>query len=156
LPWQTEEYYASQRKTLRPNTFQRLHRNNWVSSENSFIEPATYDSCVEYGLTPDTAGTLFIGVDASIRRDSTAVVAVKYDEHSDRLVLASHKIWKPAPGQPINLEASVEFFLRQIYNEFSRAEIAKILCDPFQMARSVQTLQAAGLPVKSTTRHSRI
>jgi hypothetical protein len=37
LPWQTEDYYASQRKTLRPATFQRLHQNQWVSSEARFI-----------------------------------------------------------------------------------------------------------------------
>jgi hypothetical protein len=146
--WQDEAYYTSQQKILRPNQFQRLHRNEWVSSENSFIEPASYDACVEPGLRPNPTGALFIGVDASIRRDSTACVCVKYDDHTDRLVLADYKIWKPAPGQPINLEASVEFYLRRIYGDFPRSEIAKILVDPYQMARSVQTLQAAGLPVE--------
>ena len=75
------------------------------------------------------------------------MVAVKYDDHTDRLVLADVKIWKPLPGQQINLESSVEFYLRQIYNQ-PRAHIEKILVDPYQMARSVQTLQAAGLPVE--------
>jgi hypothetical protein len=40
------------------------------------------------------SGSLFIRVDASVRNDSTACVAVKYDEHSDRLVLADYKIWE--------------------------------------------------------------
>jgi hypothetical protein len=31
---------------------------------------------------------VFIGVDASVHRDSTACVALKYDEYSDGLVLA--------------------------------------------------------------------
>jgi hypothetical protein len=146
LPWQTDEYYASQRKTLRPATYARLHQNLWVTSESSFIDPQAYDSCVESG-GPDLTGSLFIGVDASVRRDSTACVCVKYDEMTDNLVLADYKIWKPSPGQPINLEASVEFYLRRIYNT-PRARIEKILVDPYQMARSVQTLQAAGLPVE--------
>lgn len=93
------------------------------------------------------SGSLFIGVDASVRRDSTACVAIKYDDHSDSLVLADYKIWKPTPGQPINLEASVEFYLRRIYNQ-PGTEILKILVDPYQMARSVQTLVSAGLPVE--------
>src|SRR5262245_43972014 len=109
--WQDEKYYAQQRKILRPAQFQRLHRNEWVSSENRFIDPEPYDACVEPGLRPDPRGTLFIGVDASIRRDSTPCVAIRYDDFSDRLVLADHKIWKLLPGQPINLEASVEFYL---------------------------------------------
>ena len=44
-----------------------------------------------------------------------------------RLVLADHKIWKPTPGQPINLEASVEFYLRRIYGDFPRTEIINII-----------------------------
>jgi hypothetical protein len=31
-PWQTPEYYAQQRKILRPAQFSRLHENQWVSS----------------------------------------------------------------------------------------------------------------------------
>jgi phage terminase large subunit-like protein len=61
--------------------------------------------------------------------------------------LADYKIRKPASGQPINLEASVEFYLRRIYNQ-PGTYIEKILVDLYQMARSVQTLQAAGLPVE--------
>src|SRR5439155_14413807 len=114
MPWQTQEYYDSQRRTLRPATFQRLHQNQWVSSENRFIDEQTYDACVEPGR-PELSGSLFIGVDAAIRKDNLAVVAVKYDDHTDRLVLADVKIWKPLPGQQINLESSVEFYLRQIY-----------------------------------------
>ena len=146
MPWQTESYYASQRKTLRPATFQRLHRNEWVSSENTFLDPAVYDACVEPGR-PDLSGSLFIGCDAAVRRDCAAIVCIKYDDQSDQLLLADYKIWKPSPGQPINLEASVEFYLRRVYSE-PRARIEKILVDPYQMARSVQTLTAAGLPVE--------
>jgi hypothetical protein len=64
------------------------------------------------------------------------------------LCLADHKIWKPTAGQPINLESSVEFYFRHIYGEFPRAEIVKVLVDPYQMQRSIQTLVAAGLPVE--------
>src|SRR5262249_25676239 len=147
MPWQTEAYYDSQRRTLRAATFQRLHKNVWVSSENRFIDADLYDACVEPGLQPDLRGSLFIGVDASVRRDSTACVCVKYDDQSDQLVLADYKIWKPSPGQPINLEASVEFDLRRIYSEYS-SHVERILVDPYQMARSVQTLVSAGLPVE--------
>ena len=60
----------------------------------------TYDACVDPG-GPDLSGSLFVGVDASVRRDSTACVCVKYDENSHGLVLADYKIWKPTPGQPM-------------------------------------------------------
>jgi len=84
---------------------------------SSFISAETYDSCVEMGLQPDLRGSIFIGVDASVRRDSTACVCIRYDKTTDALLLADYKVWKPSPNQPINLEASVEFYLRRIYNQ---------------------------------------
>ena len=56
---------------------------------SSFISAETYDSCVEMGLQPDLRGSIFIGVDASVRRDSTACVCIRYDETTDALLLAS-------------------------------------------------------------------
>ena len=76
-----------------------------------------------------------------------AIVVVKYDDQDDRLVLADHKIVKPQPGRPINLESSVELCLKRLYNNPGTI-IEKILVDRYQMARSVQTLVAAGLPVE--------
>ncbi|HEV8342591.1 MAG TPA: hypothetical protein VGR30_09500, partial [Candidatus Binatia bacterium] len=103
------------------------HQNEWVSSENRFIDPGTYDACVEPGLRPDPRGTLFMGCDASVRRDSTAIVAVKYDESTDRLILADHKIWTPAAGQSINLEATLEVYLRRIYSA-QCPSLQRLLC----------------------------
>jgi hypothetical protein len=108
MKWQTQEYYDSQRRTLRPGTFRRLHRNQWVSSENTFIEPAAYDACVEPGR-PDLSGSLFIGVDAAIRKDNLAVVAVKYDNHSDSLMLADHKIWSQRPVSRLTSRQALNF-----------------------------------------------
>jgi hypothetical protein len=102
---------------------------------------------VERYLRPDSSGSLFIGVDAAIRRDNLAVVAVKYCENDDRLVLADHKIWRPQGGEGINLEASIEFYLRRLYSQYG-TRIERILVDPYQMSRSCQTLIAAGLPVE--------
>ena len=69
------------------------------------------------GLQPDLRSSIFIGVDASVRRDSTACVCIRCDETTDALLLADYKVWKPSPNQPFNLEASVEFYLRRIYNQ---------------------------------------
>ena len=39
MPWQTPQYYETQRRNLRPNTFLRLHENRWTVSESRFITP---------------------------------------------------------------------------------------------------------------------
>ena len=145
-PWQDAKYYEQQRKILRPAQFSRLHENQWVSSESRFIEPSIWDHNVVPGLRPDTTGALFIGIDASVKHDSTALVCVKYDTTTDNLVLADHRIWQPGPGAPMDFEATIEFYLRRL--EGYNTSIEKILVDPFQMHRTITTLQAAGLPIE--------
>ena len=147
-PWQDEKYYEQQRKILRPANFARLHRNQWVSSESRFIEPELWDQNVNPALRQDTTGSLFIGIDASVKHDSTALAAVKYDgRFGDRLVLACHKIWVPTPGNPMDFEATIEFYLRRL--ESYQTRIEKILVDPFQMHRTITTLEQAGLPIEA-------
>ena len=145
-PWQDKAYYEQQRKILRPVQFTRLHENQWVSSESRSIDPAIWDSCVVPGLKPDPSGILFIGIDASVKHDSTALVAVKYDRYTDNLVLADHRIWVPSPDRPMDLEMTVEFYLRKLQGY--RCQIERILCDPFQLHRSIVSLQQAGLLIE--------
>jgi phage terminase large subunit-like protein len=144
--WQDEAYYRQQRKILRPSQYLRLHENRWTSSENKFIEASVWDACVLPGLNRDTSGSLFVGVDASVRHDSTAVCCVRFDKHSDNLLLADHRIWQPSPNEPMDLEATVETYLRRLQNY--NTIIEKVLVDPFQMHRSITTLEQAGMNIE--------
>jgi len=56
-------------------------------------------------------------------------------------VLATHKIWVPTLGNPI------EVYLRRL--EGYQTGIEKILVDPFQMHRTITTLEQAGLPIEA-------
>lgn len=44
-PWQTPEYYASEAKVLSPNQFNRIHRNQWVSSTETFVPMEWWYAC---------------------------------------------------------------------------------------------------------------
>ena len=146
MSWQTESYYATQRRSLRPGTYLRLHENTWSTAESTFIEPGLWDPCVDpecAPLLPSRQHALCVGVDASTKRDSTAAVAVYRVE--DNIILACHRIWQPSANNPLDLEATVEEYLRELHERYF---VQKILCDPYQMHRSITTLQAAGLPIE--------
>jgi hypothetical protein len=81
-------------------------------------------------------------VDFAPKHDFTARVSVQARE--GRLVLAGHRIWKPTPGEPMDLEETVERDLRECYR---RGHCVAIVCDPYQMHGSITQLQKAGLPI---------
>jgi phage terminase large subunit-like protein len=148
MSWQTPEYYETQRRTLRPSTFLRLHENRWAASESVFITPELWDSCVgdsRSPLLPERAHPLFVGVDVGIKHDAAAVVAVTWDTIKGKLILAAHRIWRPLPREPLDIEATVEAYLRQLHSRYC---LRKILVDPYQLHRSTMTLKAAGLPIE--------
>jgi hypothetical protein len=152
-PWQLgeagERYYARQRKLLRPNTFLRLHENRWVSAESVFLTPELWDPCVDERHRPSLLvgqqgrGLVYVGVDAGIKHDTAAVVAVRWVD--DYLELVTHRIWQPSPGAPIDLEDTIELHLRELH---ARLPVAQMVCDPYQLHRSITTLQKAGLPIE--------
>lgn len=129
MPWQTEGYYVSQKKTLRPGTYPRLHENKWATVEEIFITPEMWDPCVnpKHHQTLLSHDPLFVGINAGIKHDNAARVAVRWDESGEKLILVSHRIWKPTPAQPLNLEDTVEQDLRDLNDQ---GDVVEVLADP--------------------------
>jgi len=65
MKWQTQDYYDSQKKTLRPGTYLRLHCNQWAVAEETFITPEMWAPCVDHSHHPSTTDRepLFVRVD---------------------------------------------------------------------------------------------
>ena len=101
-------------------------------------------SVVDDELSPITEGAvgLFGGWDASTKRDSTAVVFVRWDGSKIRLV--NHRIFKPGFLKPVDFEA-VENYVRDVR---SKNHVVKIYADPHQLFSTIQKLQKEGFPVE--------
>lgn len=145
MPWQTPQYYESQRKQLRLNTFLRLHENRWVSSESGFFSMEKFDACVDPDHSPplpDKSIHLWVGVDASVKKDRSAVVSV-YREN-DKLYLGPKRFWQPSGSDPIDLEETMEAYLLELHSGYS---LRSVRYDPYQFHRSAMTLTKKGLPM---------
>lgn len=146
MPWQTPDYYAAQRRSLRPPAYFRLHENRWAVTESIFVTPELWDACVDRDavpLLPTKDHPLFVGVDAGIKHDNAAIAAVY--RAGNKIALAVHRIWRPTPEKPLDLEATIESFLRELHERY---RVRAILCDPYQLHRSITTLKGAGLPIR--------
>ena len=143
MPWQTKQYLKQQRGRLRPGTYQRLHLNEWTSGDEPFIDMTEWDACVDRKhspILPDKKASLIVGVDIGISHDCSAVVAVTRDE--GKIKLACHKAWQPTKKSELDLEESVEAYIKDLARDYT---IKEVRFDPYQFARSSQTLAKLGI-----------
>jgi hypothetical protein len=109
---------------LRPNAYLRLIENRWVTSESTFVDMDWFDACVDPELSlvlVDPHLSVWVGVDASVKRDSTAVVAATFADGKVRLVW--HRVFQPSPEDPLDFEATIEKTLLELRRRFWVREI---------------------------------
>jgi phage terminase large subunit-like protein len=147
-PWQTPEWKEQMRQQLRPNGFLRLIENRWVTTESTFVDMAWWDRCVDPDARPLVAAKelpVWIGVDASVKRDSTAIQAVAFDHASQKVRAVWHRIFQPSASEPLDFEATIE---RTLLDLGKRFRVRAVLYDPYQMQAVAQRLLRAGVPMR--------
>jgi phage terminase large subunit-like protein len=101
--------------------------------------------CVDPNATPlikDQNLSVLVGVDASTKRDSTALVAVAADSQTGAVKLVNHKIFQPTKSEPLDFAATVEATLLEWRQRYA---LRGVYYDPYQMASTAQRLQKAGI-----------
>jgi phage terminase large subunit-like protein len=149
MAWQGMSYYASQRRTMRPATYLQIHENRWTTSETRLITPELWDGCVDHArmpLPPTKDIPLFVGVDASVKSDTSAIVALsrESDPYGEWYTLRQHAIWVPTPDAPIDLERDLEAYLWDLSRRY---RVQVVACDPWQLMSTAQRLRKAGVNV---------
>ena len=146
-PWQTPEWIEQMRGQLRPNAFLRMIENRWVTNESNFIDLNLWDACVDPGVRPIVAAPnlpVWVGVDASVKRDSTAIVVVAWEEDAKRARLVWHRIFQPTKNDPVDFERYVENTLLELNQRFV---VRQVSYDPYQSQASAQRLRGARVPM---------
>lgn len=142
-PWQTETWVSEMRRTMRPSQFARLIRNEWTSSESSFIDLEQWDACIDPELQPILAKTsmpIWCGLDLGLKHDSTALLACGWD--GERVRVACHQIFVPLAGQTLDIESTAEAAVLSLRSRFS---LQAVLYDPWQGVGLAQRLTRAGV-----------
>ena len=101
--WQTDSWLAEMRQITRPIQYLRQFENRFVTSENTFLgmpewdrmrRPATQRAC-----PPICFARFMSAVDASTKRDSSAIVAVSFDRDRQKVRLVNHRIFQPSASR---------------------------------------------------------
>jgi phage terminase large subunit-like protein len=147
-PWQTEAWLAEMRRSLRPAQYLRMIENRFVATESSFIDMSWWDACVHPDARPvqiEPTLHVWVGVDASVKRDSTAIVAVSWDKKYQHVRLVWHRIYQPSAQDPMDFERVIEATLLDLKKRF---RVRKVWYDPYQMHATAQRLARAGLKLE--------
>src|SRR5262249_344121 len=110
-PWQGPAGIEERRRSLRPNQLARMIGNRWVEVQDGFFDLGWWDGWVDRDGRMSLGGSslpVWVGIDASVKHDSTAVVACAYDRRARAVRLAWHRIFQPSAEEPIDFEATVE------------------------------------------------
>lgn len=146
MPWQDERYYDEQRRTLRPSTFARLHRNMWVSGDERLLSLEDITAAIDPGHGPVFEGNpgfnYYAGLDLGLKRDRSAfAIAHKQD---GRIYLDHLRIFEPPRHGEVNLE-EVQAHIVTVAAAF---RLQRLLMDPWQSASLRQALGRNGVPVE--------
>lgn len=126
-PWQTPEYYAQEAAVLTESEFNRMHRNQWASSEDIFVPLDWWEACKQPMPEASDRDQWVIGIDAGISSDSFGIVGVV--RHGDMVYKRYVREWKPPKGGVIDFREP-EAELRRLAKEH------RVVCftyDPYQL-----------------------
>lgn len=140
-PWQTSEYYASEEKTLTPNQFQRIHRNQWVSPSETFVPMEWWYACkreeADWPKIPPTYPRIII-MDAAVSGDSFGVaMGCRHPDPAlhEHILVEYARRWMPPPHGKIDYQGTPErpgpeLELRRLVKEYNIVEVGY---DTFQL-----------------------
>lgn len=136
------EHLASVLKTTREPAFRRFHLNQRVAAAGAWLPAGAWDACRSTDRIADGADVV-LGFDGSYRDDSTALVVGTVDAHP---LVDVVKVWA-APAADDDWRVPIADVEETIRAACRRWHVIEIVCDPYRWARSMQILEAEGLPV---------
>lgn len=100
LAWQTEEYYASERRTLTSvQEFNRVHRNMWSGGSEPFVPSEWLDAC-RTEIPPYAGESCVAAVDGALTDDAFAIVVM--DKAGETTRVRYSNAWYPLDGKQID------------------------------------------------------
>lgn len=135
----TQKYLDSQehKPGMRPNLFKRLHKNLWVSEEDSFITDEEFRACINYKLVrrPKIKIPIWLGLDVGYRNDYTAICGV--GKVSNKIFSVDHKVYIPLETEELQFD-DVKRYLIELSKIY---DIQSLYFDPYQAIQLSQDLK---------------
>lgn len=151
-PWQTKEYYNSEEKILPVNQFARIHRNQWVSSTETFVPMPWWFACYrppeEWPEIENKRHPMVVSMDAATSNDNFALwMGCRNPHRSDEVMTIYSQKWAPDHSGKIDFQGTEEKpgperVLRKLIKDYN---IIQVCYDPYQLHDMAMRLKQEGL-----------
>lgn len=138
-----EDFASAVLRTPEPE-FRTKRCNQWVSTSATWLPHGSWAACTYERSIPDGAPVV-LGFDGSFNNDSTALVAVELGDTPHIDVAGS---WERPPDADPSWAVSIVEVEEAIREACVRWQVQAITCDPYRWARTIQVLEAEGLPME--------
>ena len=144
FPWHTQEYYDQEQAQLTSEEFRRIHKNEWVSSKQTFVTKDDWKACLNPRMAAlDEHTPIIVALDGSVSGDSFAIVAVSgHPSAADKYQARLAVVLRPElEGGRIDQSRSVYPVLRHIQENFN---VLAWVYDPYQLHKLATDLRSEG------------
>lgn len=152
-PWQTKDYYASEAAILPPNQFQRMHRNQWVSSTETFVPMEWWDACKhapeDWPKIEKARQPMIITLDAAVSGAALGIfMGCRHPDNPREILTVYSQKWDPGGS-----DGKIDFYgteenpgldlvLRRLINEYN---VIMVAYDEFQLHSFTSQMKLDGL-----------
>lgn len=153
-PQQTKRYYAEEEKILLPSEFSRVHRNQWVSSTETFVPMLWYDACKrnddEWPEVDFSRQPMVIAADAAISDDCFGIwMGCRHPNKSDEVLKVFSQKWNAPVGGKIDYQGTdenpgPEMVIRKLCKDFN---VVWITYDQYQLHDMMGRLRKDGVAI---------
>lgn len=127
--------------------FRTKRCNQWVSTKATWLPHGAWAACAVERPVPDGAEVV-LGFDGSFNNDSTALVVVELAEGDQLPHLDVAGCWERPPDADPSWAVSIVEVEEAIRQACLRWRVRAVSCDPYRWARTLQALDAEGLPME--------
>lgn len=157
-PWQTKDYYKSEEMIMPPNQFQRIHRNQWVSSTETFVPMEWWDACFRspndwpiFSKRDETGRIVHphvLSLDAATSNDNFGLwLGCRHPERPDDIMTTFCQKWTPGKSGKIDFVGTEESPGPEMVVEqlIKRYNIIEVCYDPYQLHDFAMRMKQRGL-----------
>ena len=140
---QDPEDFAASVKSTPENEFRTKRLGLWVNAQTAWLPAGAWDKLLS-ASHPDHEVEVIVGFDGSFSGDSTALVGVTV-ENVPRVWLI--KTWEKQQADTDDWRVDIGEVEATIMNTCRDFNVIEVVCDPFRWQRSMQELDAVGVPI---------